>query len=171
MAQTPEARHTGTVCDKLDKSLVRAWKIFDTITSGKPDSEFTRRDGKPGRTLKIEFKYLPTLPVRATTLVTPKWQNDLQREWLGNYYTCDRSSLAVIFVGNGRTTRCVVFVNKKEWDLGLTKEECERRAISTKDCALLITYFVTNGEHGALPPCFSLSPDGLEVNHAATTIA
>lgn len=164
MAKTPEARHTGTVCDKLDKAVVRAWKIFDSITSGKPDSEFIRRDGKAGKVLKIEFKYIPTLPVRPTTLVAPKWQNDLQREWLGNYYTCDRSALAVIFFGSGRATKCIVFVNKKEWDLGITREACEKRAISTKECADLITFLVTNGEHGALPSCFAISENGLEVN-------
>lgn len=163
MAVTPEARNTTTMCSKINRNIVRVWKIFDTITSGKPDTEFLRRDGKEGSVLKVEFKYLKELPVRDTTLVAPKWQNDLQREWLGNYWDCNGHALAIIFVATKPKTQCIVFANKKEWETGLPKSECERRMISMQACADLVTFIVTKGEFGALPPHFKLGTRGLEL--------
>ena len=157
MATTPESLNTTYVNKLLDFNLVRSWKVFDSITIGKPDSEYIRRDGKRGSVLKIEYKYIHELPKRADTLVTPNWQNAVQQQKLGEYFTCDGNALAVIFVGK-RDAQCIVFLTKDEWDNGLTKAQCEKRLISRRDLAAYITWRVTNGQAGT-EPAFARATD------------
>ena len=46
MAKTPEAMNSTFVDTKLKAAgLVRPWKIHDSFSVGKPDSEYIRRDG------------------------------------------------------------------------------------------------------------------------------
>lgn len=155
MAKTPEAKNSTYVDTHIDKTKVRSWKIHDSFTIGKPDSEYIRRDGKPGRTHKIEYKFMPELPKRDTTLVAPSWTNELQRVRLGEYFTADGNAWAVTFVGR-TDAQCIVFCNKEEWDNGITTAVAKQRLISRKALASMLTFWVTLGEAGELPPQFEI---------------
>ena len=154
MAKTPEAANSTFVDDKVKLGLVvRPWKIHDSFTVGKPDSEYIRRDGRAGRTLKIEYKFTPELPKRNDTVVSPSWANELQRVRLGEYYTADGNAWAVIFVGR-KDADCVVLCNKDEWDLGITTAQAKRRTIKRLALAKMIQFWVTKGEFGELPSAY-----------------
>lgn len=153
MASTPEAKNTTFVNKHIVRNFdahVRCWKIFDSITIGKPDSEYIRKDGNRGSVLKIEYKYIKELPKRDTTLVKPSWQNALQRMKLTEYFTCDGNALAVIFVGE-RDADCIVFLNNDEWENGLTTAQCRDRLINRSELADYIVWRVTNEQHGKRP--------------------
>ena len=150
MAKTPEAMNSTFVDTKLKAAgLVRPWKIHDSFSVGKPDSEYIRRDGNAGRVLKIEYKFMAELPKRDSTIITPSWANELQRVRLGEYFDTDGNAWAVIFVGRNDAD-CIVLCNKDEWNDGITTATARARLIKRKDLAAMITYWVTKGEFGHL---------------------
>lgn len=72
-----ESGYIQTVHKKLPESI-DAWKIATPYHRGIADTHY---DGPTGKSIWIEWKYLPKLPKRDDTLITPDL-SELQKRWL-----------------------------------------------------------------------------------------
>lgn len=80
------------VHDKLrrTKQLRKIWKINDNFQGGVPDAFYLA-----DRELWAEYKYIPTLPKRSTTIVRPDL-SELQHGWLDALQKADKQAWVVV---------------------------------------------------------------------------
>lgn len=131
MAKTPESVHTDYVRDKLKESgCIHPWKIIDEYQGGIPDSMYINTIGKKAPPVWVEYKYIPDFPVRDATVIKPKFNNALQKNWCDRLYDTGQPILVVIFVGKGAKTRCIVFDNKEDWANGRPAKIAREASIS-----------------------------------------
>lgn len=78
---------------KADKRLRKIWKINDNFQGGVPDAYYLAEAGD----LWVEYKYIPRLPKRGTTLIVPDL-SELQYGWLRDEQEC--GNMAWVAVGH-----------------------------------------------------------------------
>lgn len=143
----PEIQQKNNVHKKINSKLVACWSINDDFYVGKPDCHYEALQSPSpsctSRELWVEYKHIKELPKRADTLVTPKWSSQRQEEILTRKWRNRGNARAIIFVGSGRTCKAIIYNNPSEWNNGLTKTECEKRAVSLQDVANFIESYVT----------------------------
>jgi len=67
------------------------WKIHDTYTGGVPDVMY----GGPSGILFAEYKYVPKLPARESTLIKTTLA-PLQIQWLNRMVACGQSAAVIV---------------------------------------------------------------------------
>ena len=95
---------------KLPTSMVQ-WKIHDTFTGGVPDVMY----GGPSGILFVEYKYIPKLPVRETTVQKTSLR-PLQIQWLNKMVGCCQKAALIIGVED-----YAVILLAKEWTANITR--------------------------------------------------
>lgn len=73
------------------KRLRKIWKINDNFQGGVPDAYYLAEKDD----LWIEYKYLPKLPKRSTTLIVPDL-SELQHRWLRDEQECGNNAWVVM---------------------------------------------------------------------------
>ena len=107
---------------------VYRWKIHDTFTGGVPDSFYAG----PAGILFVEYKYIPKLPVKNTTVLRTTL-SALQKQWLNRMV--DFNQQAAVIVGCENTA---VILTNKTWCQNITKQYYVDNAIVRKSVAYWI---------------------------------
>lgn len=76
---------------RATKRLRRVWKINDNFQGGVPDAYYLAEAGD----LWVEYKYIPRLPKRDTTLIVPDL-SELQHRWLQDEQDCGNTAWVVV---------------------------------------------------------------------------
>jgi hypothetical protein len=116
----------------LPKEVYR-WKIHDKFTGGVPDAYY---EGPKGF-LWVEYKYIKTLPKRASTPIKIGL-SALQTQWLNRATNNDIPCIVVV----GNNNHCLVLRNKR-WTYPISTDYYELCKVSNKDLAMLISDRVT----------------------------
>lgn len=93
-----EAQFTRNVNKRLPKT-VKAWKIIDQYEGGVPDCFYRLKYALAPNPLWVEFKYLKTLPKRATTLIKPNL-SALQIAWLTEAMQAGEQTAIIVGYGS-----------------------------------------------------------------------
>jgi hypothetical protein len=115
-------------------SEVFKWKIHDTYTGGVPDVMY----GGPSGILFAEYKYIPKLPVRDTTLLKTTLA-PLQIQWLNKMRDCGQSACVIV----GIEDRAIILV--KDFTANITKRYYNEHNISHTQLRDWIMDKVTSG--------------------------
>ena len=113
---------------QLPKELYR-WKIKDDYAGGVPDAWY-RGDRA---SLFVEYKYVPKLPKRETTLVRATL-SELQVMWLHERQKQGENCLVIVGVPTGG----VVFDNIKQAHKGIPMSDFQSRILPIKDIARVL---------------------------------
>lgn len=95
---------------RLPKELLK-WKIHDTYTAGVPDVMY----GGPGGILFAEYKYVPKLPVRDSTLIKTTLA-PLQIAWLNRMVDCGQNAALIVGI-----EKHALIILGKDWTANITK--------------------------------------------------
>lgn len=107
---------------------IYCWKINDNYEGGVADAFYSGEGG----VLFCEYKYMPTLPKRKTTIVTPKL-SPAQLLWLKGRYSQQIPTIVVL----GTPAGGVIF-GHRTWESGVLREELEKYALPQKAVASII---------------------------------
>lgn len=134
-----EADYNREVNKRLDRNLVRSWKIIDDYQGGVPDNYYHRKTPHPKGLvippLFVEFKFIKALPKRDNTLIVPALSS-LQRDWLEELYVTRMRPKVIIGTRiDGKTVG--VMLDREHWD-GISKKEFLEKTMDYKDIAKLI---------------------------------
>lgn len=129
--------------DRIDRNIVRVWKVTDDFAAGVPDCIYLNRVRFQASPLFIEYKYLKELPKRNTTIIVPKWHSAEQQSWINELHESGNSTLVIIAFGEGAKAGAIILYDG-EWNDGITTAEARRRAIKLNSCATIISRIVTN---------------------------
>lgn len=116
----------------LPKEVYR-WKIHDKFTGGVPDAYY---EGPKGF-LWVEYKYIKTLPKRASTPIKIGL-SALQTQWLNR--ADDNGIPCIVVVGSDK--HCLVLRNKR-WTYPISTDYYELCKVSKRDLAMLISDQIT----------------------------
>lgn len=112
---------------KLPADLI-SWKIHDKFAGGVPDAFYAGR----ASTLFIEYKYVPKLPAKNTTVLKTSLSAQ-QKLWLDRYYSLSQKCAVII----GCEKRAII-LTKGAWHETITKEIFEEHAIDFSATAQII---------------------------------
>ena len=126
MASKPETSFIASIHRRFDSDAPYHVKMNNPFASGIPDVFYSGANGD----LWVEYKFLPRLPSRSTTVVVPDLSPD-QKRWLGNRLDEGRNVAVVMGVG---AKHAAVYRNR-EWLQPLTKEQLEARLVLRQDVA------------------------------------
>lgn len=104
------------------------WKIHDTYTGGVPDVMY----GGPSGILFAEYKYVPKLPIKDTTLIKTTLA-PLQIAWLERMHTCQQRAIVVIGVENKHA-----IILAKDFTANITKEYYTEHKVTINDLCSFI---------------------------------
>ena len=129
-----EADYNREVNKRLDRTLVRSWKIIDDYQGGVPDNYYHRKVPHPNGLvvppLFIEYKFVKELPKRDSTLIVPDLSS-LQRNWLEELYVTHMRPKVIIGTRiDGKTVG--VMLDREYWD-GISKKEFLEKTKGYKD--------------------------------------
>ena len=88
------------------------WKIHDTYAGGVPDAMYAGNAG----TLWVEYKYVPALPKRDSTLIKTTLK-PLQLQWLNKLHMSNQKAALIVGIED---TALILLVN--DWTANITKE-------------------------------------------------
>ena len=111
------------------------WKIHDTYTGGVPDVMY----GGPSGILFAEYKYVPKLPARESTLIKTTLA-PLQIQWLNRMVACGQS--AVVIVG---IEKHVLILLANNFTANITKRYYMEHSITIPELILWIQDQVLTG--------------------------
>ncbi len=114
-----ESKYTASIHKLIDKQVYR-WKINDSFQGGVADAYYSGTNGD----MWIEYKYLKSLPKRASTQIIPDLR-PLQKKWLNERHIEGRSVHVAIGSPDG-----VSLLLPSEWETGISCEEFKDRALS-----------------------------------------
>lgn len=111
----PENRFRVAV-HKLLPPAVYHVKMNNPFAGGIPDDWYSgsRSD------LWVEYKWLPALPKRDTTVIVPALE-PLQRSWCDGRYKEGRRVRVVV----GFPTGCIIFASPEEWNAGIARGKAQ----------------------------------------------
>lgn len=87
------------------------WKIHDTYTGGVPDVMY----GGPAGILFVEYKYVPKLPVRESTLIKTTLA-PLQINWLNRMVDCGQNAALIVGI-----EKHALIILGKDWTANISK--------------------------------------------------
>jgi len=103
------------------------WKIHDTFTGGVPDVMY----GGPSGILFVEYKYVPKLPVKDSTLIkTTLAPNQIQ--WLNRMKDCGQKTAVIIGIEKN------AIILAKSFTANITKEYYTEHKLTINDLCLFI---------------------------------
>ena len=113
---------------KLLPEIVYAEKTHNMYRGGTPDCFY---EGI-AEDLWVEYKWIPKLPARVTTLVSLDL-SELQKRWLKRRYEKSRAVWAVLGYKEKTKTRVCLFSSPREWERSYTKEELSNWSVPIED--------------------------------------
>lgn len=103
------------------------WKIHDTFTGGVPDVMY----GGPSGILFVEYKYVPKLPVKDSTLIkTTLAPNQIQ--WLNRMKDCGQKTAVIIGIEKN------AIILAKSFTANITKEYYSEHKLTINDLCSFI---------------------------------
>jgi hypothetical protein len=123
-----ESQYTQAIHKLIPKELYR-WKINDSFQGGVADAYYSGTNGD----LWVEYKYLKSLPKRASTQVVPDLR-PLQKQWLRDRHLEGRNVAVVI--GSPSDS---IYLRFPEWESGVSCEEFRDRSLTKQEIANWIT--------------------------------
>ena len=103
------------------------WKIHDTFTGGVPDVMY----GGPSGILFVEYKYVPKLPVKDSTLIkTTLAPNQIQ--WLNRMKDCNQKTAVIIGIEKN------AIILAKSFTANITKEYYNEHRVTIPELCLFI---------------------------------
>lgn len=126
-SQNPEDKCKQYVKKKLVN--VDTWHPKDEGRAGIPDARYIGTC----RASWVEYKYLRELPSRDTTLVTPKWNSELQLRTCNDFHRVGDRVLVVLFHGDCsdvRNTLVYVFKDPDTWTNGVPAATVRQQSIT-----------------------------------------
>ena len=135
----PENRMISKVHTALDARIVYAEKTHNPLRAGVPDCYY---EGQ--RTAWIEYKFLPSIPVKATFSLGrglgkgKSILTELQDRWLTRAFNSGAHAMVAVVVGfknSSRTYRFRIFPAPELWqnEYGETGDELLRYSLSLED--------------------------------------
>lgn len=113
------------------------WKINDNYAGGVPDAFYCDQ----GQVLFVEYKYVPKLPKREKTILSPKLSGN-QELWLTQRYS-QNVPVAVVL---GTPIGSVMFVNCS-WEQGISLAKLKEISLSSKGIANIIHNHCIGNQH------------------------
>lgn len=111
----PESQYIKKIGDKMPSSITKE-KTHNSFRGGIFDMYYEATYGL----LWVEYKWIPALPVRPTTMIVPD-MSELQLAWGAERYANNIPCAVLVGVGKGAKSQGIWFDSPAAWSAGIMR--------------------------------------------------
>lgn len=131
---------------------IECWHPKDEGRAGIPDARYW-----DAKNLWVEYKFTASLPQRASTIIKPKWNSELQLRTCNQFSESGDNVRVVLFwepeeAKDVRDTMVFVFKNRTQWEFGVPCDEVRVKSMTIAAYIRKLNQFLKEPKNGTSKP-------------------